>query len=272
MMEYAEHTLRPPLDRIVRCVWTLRAGGGGGEPERVVPDGCVEVIVNRADVFVREGDGGDWRAQERVMLVGQLPGAMRIVSTGEVDLVGIRFEPAGFHALTGMPMHGVTGLDVRLRDVDAALDAGVREACGARTDRAVVEGIERAVGAALLRRGHAGSDAIGFGEAAARIAERSRLTRVGDLAGELRMSARALERVFRDEIGLTPKRYLRVRRLSRVVARLGPGGAEWSDVARAHGFADQPHLVREFRLLAGVTPEAYLREQTRLMDHFASAG
>jgi AraC-like DNA-binding protein len=79
-----------------------------------------------------------------------------------------------------------------------------------------------------------------------------RLT-IGALAGELGVSRRRLEVGFRRHVGLAPKTVARIARFQYAVHLLtrrtaGPA------VAAECGYADQPHLTREVRALAGITP------------------
>ena len=85
---------------------------------------------------------------------------------------------------------------------------------------------------------------------------------VSAVASELGLLPRTFRRRFLDQVGLTPKRFARIRRLQRVVRAIeGLGAVDWSAVAAEHGFCDQAHLVDEFRDLAGLTPSAYLRDR-----------
>jgi methylphosphotriester-DNA--protein-cysteine methyltransferase len=70
------------------------------------------------------------------------------------------------------------------------------------------------------------------------------------------VSERHLRNVFREEIGISPKRYARIARIRRVAAKAGT--ESWARLAADHGFYDQAHLVAEFRELLGVTPRAFL--------------
>ena len=68
---------------------------------------------------------------------------------------------------------------------------------------------------------------------------------------------------FAAQVGLGPKvaaRVLRFRRAADLLVAGGPGTV--ADVAARTGFADQSHLVREFRALAGCTPTRFVREWT----------
>jgi AraC-like DNA-binding protein len=47
---------------------------------------------------------------------------------------------------------------------------------------------------------------------------------------------------------------------------------DWAEVAARHGYADQPHLVEEFRQLVGVTPTAYLRSRLNGPNRLRFAG
>jgi len=81
---------------------------------------------------------------------------------------------------------------------------------------------------------------------------------VNDLAVEFGLSPRHLHRRFLDEVGVSPKRLERLARFARAwrQAVMGPP-VTWADLALANGYADQSHLVREFRTF-GARPPAHL--------------
>ena len=76
---------------------------------------------------------------------------------------------------------------------------------------------------------------------------------VGALAAEVGWSRRHLAASWRRDVGLGPKTVARVLRFERAL-RLVREGRALADVAYACGYADQSHLNREFRALAGATP------------------
>ena len=83
---------------------------------------------------------------------------------------------------------------------------------------------------------------------------------VGSLAAETGWSRRHLLTRFRDQIGIAPKTAGRVLRFERAAGLVTGGDTTLADIAAGCGYADQPHLVREFRALAGVTPTAFRAE------------
>ena len=83
--------------------------------------------------------------------------------------------------------------------------------------------------------------------------------RIGAIAAELGCSRRHLAGRFREHVGVPPKTVARIVRFRRAVALLR-AGAEPAAAAQACGFADQPHLNREFRALAGATPVTFVQD------------
>ena len=81
---------------------------------------------------------------------------------------------------------------------------------------------------------------------------------IGELAAELRWSRKRIVARFRDEIGLPPKSVARLLRFER--ARELAGTMPWGELAFECGFADQPHLIAEFRRITGRTPETFLQD------------
>ncbi len=82
---------------------------------------------------------------------------------------------------------------------------------------------------------------------------------------------RTFRRRFVSQVGITPKRYARVRRLQRVVHAIdGCAEPEWALVAAQHGYCDQAHLIDEFRDLVGVTPAQYVARRVDGPNHLRS--
>ena len=85
--------------------------------------------------------------------------------------------------------------------------------------------------------------------------------RIGALAAELGCSRRHLAARFREHVGVPPKTIGRILRFRRALTLLR-GGAPPAVAAHACGYADQPHLNREFRALSGATPVTFVQDGT----------
>ncbi len=91
---------------------------------------------------------------------------------------------------------------------------------------------------------------------------------VAAVAGRLGMQPKTLTRRFAAHVGLTPKRFARVCRLQAVLRAVRQASSiDWCALAAQHGYADQAHLVHEFRALAGITPSEYKPASPRRGNH-----
>ncbi len=81
------------------------------------------------------------------------------------------------------------------------------------------------------------------------------------------LSVRTLQRLFNAYVGASPKWVIRRFRLHELLVRFHSGEAlDGAQLALDLGYADQAHLINDFRKLAGVTPSQYLRRGTRLSN------
>ena len=84
---------------------------------------------------------------------------------------------------------------------------------------------------------------------------------VEELSRRLGYTERQIERKFEDGLGLTPKEYQRVLRCRMVVIRMMNGDfKDWAELVVDYGFADQGHLIRDFKSFMGISPEKFLNK------------
>lgn len=257
-MRYREHPPCSILAPYVECFWTHTTLGDARTHQRVLPDGCTDIIV-RADA-----DG------VRAAVVGTMRTAQMVVDAKRTLYVAVRFKAGGSAPFLGMPLAPLTDCEADLSDLWGEDAERIAEAAATALD---AEGAARALEHALLTR--MGRVGVGSGEDRARgllIAATSALSRAGSarsvaaIAAELGVAERTLERVFNERVGLGPKSFGRIARFRRLVDALAPtttpeaAAPDWCGHAFAAGYYDQAHMIREFRALAGLAPTDYLRE------------
>jgi AraC-like DNA-binding protein len=81
---------------------------------------------------------------------------------------------------------------------------------------------------------------------------------IAAIARHAAMSQSALERHFRAAVGVTPKKLSRLARLQHV-CRLWDIGKSLTEISFEAGYCDQSHMVRDFRLFTGTSPEEFFR-------------
>ena len=265
-MRYSEIPSRPPLNRFVECFWTLEGDGPspGGASERILPDGCVELILNFGERFSQHQNNRR-ELQPRHFLVGQMSGPILISPNGAVQLLGIRFHPGGTAPFLRVPMNELTDQIAELGSLSSELERElllVSECLPSLSDK--IAAVDAALTARLLR-GSPESSAIRL---AARIVESAGLISVDQLAADAGISSRQLERRFLREIGIGPKLLGRILRFQQVFRAVDRSDSAWASVALECGYYDQAHLIRDFNQFAGQTPSVLLAEQSALTESF----
>lgn len=268
-MHYAEYAPRPGLADVVDCLWTLTADAdpAGAADESVLPDGRSELVMHFGDPFAHVGLDG-LRRQAAVAYAGQIGGPLLLRSTGRVAVLGVRFTPDGAASVVRPPQHELAGLILPVEAFDGTLAKALERACVAavapalavglvqdelerRVDRTRLDPRVRAVVARVLRR----RGGIG----------------IESMASSVGLARRHLERRFQDLVGLSPKRFARIRRFQHARSLLErlPSRQRGTLTAGFCGYADQAHFIREFGELAGCSPETYLRRTGALAGFFA---
>ena len=253
----------------VRRIWALDLDGTAAAAERIVPDGCCEIVLTlRGEVLGSSpGRAGPANLARRPadILVGQATAAVAVQPLGPVRLVGIRLRTAGAAALLGFPAADCTDRIIDLADAAPGLRSSLRAAVdGVREPDAAIAAV-----AAVLRRFVADrtppAPEISAAVGAIR-ALRPGLT-VRGLAHELQWSERRLQRAFAADVGISPKLLHRITRVQRALALAGARpGDTWAAIAARAGYADQPHLVRDFAEIAGCRPSSIRAEPAPLRD------
>ncbi len=260
MTEYREHRPDVRLEPFVRCLWELRTPlRERGEPAalvRVLPDGCMEWIFHLGPPFrIQEGDGR-LVEQSSALLVGVTTRAVLLEPSSGGDVVGVRFHPGGARAFL---RSSVGRWADRVAPLEELEDAGLAELEQRLHEVPRAQRIEVLTRELLDRRARLDRERPPFSGAVAALY--SRRVSVDAVAHACGLTRRQLERRFRDEVGVGPKRLARLGRLQQAARWLAEGRARSSAIALAAGYCDQAHFTREFRELGGTTPGEYRREQ-----------
>jgi AraC-like DNA-binding protein len=176
----------------------------------------------------------------------------------------VHFRPAGALAFVGSPLSELEDACVGLTDLWGGRAALLHERLIETRSRAERLAMLEAF---LLNRLHEHEGRLHPAVAQVlRTAERDPSTRVSAMHDSAELPPKRLNAVFRSEVGLSPKAYLRVRRLQAVLRALDsatPGAAIAADL----GYFDQAHLVREFKSFTTMTPTQYAQRRSSMPGH-----
>ena len=254
--------LAPPVDLqpFVRFFWAVRAAGTI-EPERVIPDGCCELILHFG-ARPRRLLGDSCLLQPDSFVFGQVERAIELEMRGDVDVFGVRFQPVGVAALWGVDASTLGPRECALDE----LFSGSRKLHAEHMHEAAPDPSSLAVRAryetvvswlrASARRGR--SRYVLRAAAALAYIEQSNAD-ARSAARAIGVSRRGLERAFRIAVGLSPAAYWRLRRIDDCARELRRRDWTLSAIALDAGYADQSHFSREFKDVVGLSPGAYRR-------------
>jgi AraC-like DNA-binding protein len=179
-------------------------------------------------------------------------------------IMTIHFRPAGALAFLGCPLGDLEDALVGLQDLWGSSSELLREqliAAGSAAQRVAL------LEAFLIRRIRRGAGwphpRLAPVLRSADLDPSMRVTKAQVLSG---LSRKQFTALFRSEVGLSPKAYLRVRRLQAALRALNTP-APGATIAADLGYFDQAHLVREFRSFTGLTPTQYARRRSSMPGH-----
>jgi len=275
-MEYREQSVPPPLDAFVECVWFLAGApgdrdGAAAQLQRILPDGCVELIFHFGERFHAMSATGMSVRQPASFVVGMLTSPFVIAPAVHVDTMAVRFRPGGAYPFFAVPLSLLTNRAVGLDQLWGRATAGriwqqLAETRGvaARATTISRELLHRLTSAEPDRAtASAVGDLVGT-------SGRARIDRVAARAG---MTTRQLQRRFADRVGVSPKVLARILRFQRTLLQRAPADrsqADWVRVAAECGYADQSHLIHDYHAFAGETPATLLAAESELSTYFTA--
>ena len=223
---YREYPVPVRWHGLAECLWTSTAPGAP-ETVDVLPDGCMDLVWSGAELFVAGPDTAPHPYERAAGLAA----------------TGLRFHPGVLPALLDVPAGP-------LRDARVPLDA-MAPALARRAVAELAAGVPATtVLTALAARLPGDLRDRGPRAAAVRLA---RGASAADTADALGWTTRTLHRRCLAAFGYGPATLRRVLRFRRALALLRAGVTP-ADVASRIGYADQPHLSRDVRAFAGVSP------------------
>jgi AraC-like DNA-binding protein len=181
---------------------------------------------------------------------------------GKGNAFAIKFRPGGFHTFVTEPICRFTDGIVAVEEIFGAKAAQlIRYPFASSDPAAAIEMIETFLRSCDPQPDPAASLAARIAE---RIASDHDITRIEQVAREFKLSTRALQRVFREYVGVSPKWVIQRYRLHELVERIETSAPiDWTALATDLGYADQAHLIRDFKKLVGTSPTGYIKAKQR---------
>jgi len=252
---YREYPIHPALALLVKSIWSLESNRTvyGALPERILPDGCVELVFHFHDPFRTHFADGNSAVQPRSFVVGQMKRFLDIAPTGQIGFIAVRFSARNAYRFFPKRLHEVADGVVDLTEVcKAGPDKWTEQVASSRGMPARVRIVEMHCSHCCERT--ARYDVMV--DRCLQVIETAGGQRsIEEMAFEIGTSCRQLVRRFHTAVGVSPKEFSRVSRFVRALRCLREREFRTlTETAHACGFFDQAHFNRDFREFAGMSP------------------
>lgn len=258
-MDYRTYSPHTDLCSLVKFHWTLEVPAVESRSrQRILPDGCVDMIFILGDDIRRIGSENDHVIQPRAMILGQITEPFDIEPEGYVNSFAIRFHPYGICGFLSTPISDLSNKETPLAVVfGQAVANGLEQAVAQAADTAErIAVVERF----LLQR------IIGdrFKENLAKqtvqiILSTNGSTPINAIIRDDPAKRRRLERMFCDRIGTSPKQLSKVVRLQAALSlMLNKQEENLTQVAYDSSYYDQAHFIKDFKEFTGLSPSNFL--------------
>ena len=253
-MKYYEINPGPPLDQYLQC-FTVASAPSGYTPQRILPDGIVELVFHLVEPMVTAGTG----QQPSSFVISQMKKPIQISSPSAVHYISCRFYPWGAYHFFSRPVQDFldgtmaikylwttewTKFQDQLAEVstDAERLMLLRQLLLHQLDRHNANqpsSIDRVIKHARYEGWNGTVDELG--------------TRFG-------YAKKRLETLFRSTVGTTPKTFLRNARFLHACQKMiDCPTSDLTSTALELGYFDQAHFIHDFKAFCSMTPKQFVQ-------------
>ena len=259
--DFRLRTRDPLLSPAVASIWYAR-GTIPYRRERVAPTGSTVAVIVLGDPIIETAGGPRavplWA--DRGFLIGPHDRPVTNEPTGETFAIGIVTTPVGCRAAFGLDPAPIAG---RVVELTGAWEPGVRLREGlialVTASEPDPEAMLDLVVTTLAHSFDLDVPGLDRCERAVALLDEDPLRPIADIAAAVGVSHGHLDREFTRIVGLSPRRLARLLRVERLLQAIDlDGDVPWADLAATHGWADQSHMIRDFRRHTGSSPSAYM--------------
>lgn len=246
-----------PLSRFVEVIW-LSEEAVPGPDVFALPTGTVELIVNLRDdntTFCSADNLSHLSSINGPMLCGVHSKPFVIDNSRPSRVLGVHFKPGGAAALLPAPLSEIENIHAALSELVGDRAAWLQEDLTQPhlSDHDLLARAEATLTTWIERDLH---DVVHHAISALGQSMRPSVSALVDCSG---FSHRRFNELFRNAVGLTPKRFSRLMRFQAALEFIERSTMlDWADAVDVCGFYDQAHLIHEFRRHAGMSPETYV--------------
>ena len=247
--QLTRHAPSEALSPFVKHFWMVSWDLAGLEsyPQHVVPNPCVNLVVERGNTFFFGPSGRKFSYHIR----------------GKGQVFGVKFRPGGFYPFVRLP---VSSLCEQPLEVSSVLDVSAasleEELLTYGSDADKINYMDQLLCAHLPAED---AQARLVHDIVQKIELDREMLRVDDLSSFWNIHTRKLQRLFNLYVGISPKTVIKLYRLQNAADLIDRGlHCDLVKLAQDLGYHDQSHFIKDFKSIIGSTPEEYVNSRKNL--------
>ena len=261
-MEFSRFLPAAELSSLIHGYWFLETGEQG-EQLALVPDGYPELLfVRRNKIGYRLHENTPWQIFRGAGILGQLGGTFQTCLPPNSEVLLVKFHPWAIYQFLGVPMHllnntitslGALSLSPRWKQLSRQiLTTESRRAC-----RSILNQFF------LQQQGSLHDSSPVLYLSIHNIFRHHGTIGLDQLSGQINVSNRYFQRLFKDQVGISPKHYCRMIRVKRAsIQMLNTTKVPLVQIAAQLNYFDQSHFLKDFKSIVGQSPSSFLRAET----------
>jgi AraC-like DNA-binding protein len=255
-MNYSTFVPDLKLQSIVDCYWIVE--GTEIEWQKITPDGYTEIVLHFGDRYWVRHFGKADELQPHAIIAGQIDRPLWLRASATSGVFGIKFRPTGIWKLFGIDMSEYTNqtadLTRALGEVVGILTTDLHTAQNNNVRIKVVEDY-------LLRTQHENNVRESEIDPVVDEIQKSKgQLSMQELSEKYNLSPRKIERLFKQQVGISAKLYSRIIRFAHVYKMIQQPELSKAEATYLSGYFDQAHFNKEFKEFAGESPEIYFQQ------------
>ncbi len=267
-MKSLQRQVPPPLDAFIDFLWYWEGDRPSYARDVITASRNLSILIslNADELAWYSGDGYAQRNKLKgIALCGTQSGHFAI-DAFQPRIMGVHFKPGGAYPFLGPAAHEFGDTHLSLEDVwGAEAERLHQRLVQALTPDAkldiLLDGLIR-----IAPRDFELHPAVAY--ALGRFERCPHRAEVAATARDVDLSQKKFIRLFGDQVGMTPKLFLRVARFQQVLERITfAPEIDWWDVVERHRYYDQSHFIRDFREFTGFTPTEWLKLRGPYVHH-----
>ncbi len=270
-MFYKKYQATIHLQPFVECyyIWENNDLNPAGSIIESPPTAFGSMVFNYGESYASKNLGNaEFKSLPKNFITGQATHNYFLQLPKKIGMVGVVFKPSALNTFFGLPMYEFVNTRYELSEVLGRNFELLSEKIQEENNKEKkIEILNNFLSLSLLKM-KKGPDRTDY--AANLILDQKGVVNISNLMNEMYVCKRQFERQFLLKVGMSPKYYARVRRMSYLCATLASSKwkiADWQDLIFQMGYYDQSHFIKEFTSFTGKSPGAYLKNNLELSNY-----